>query len=52
MQLSSHIIPSPMGNLFAIAKDDALVLLDFSDSSELNKKKQAIEKRFGSTIQE
>ncbi|MDD2693593.1 MAG: methylated-DNA--[protein]-cysteine S-methyltransferase [Candidatus Gracilibacteria bacterium] len=52
MQLFSQTIPSPIGNLFAIAKDDALILLDFCDSHELEEKKRNIQKSFSSTIQE
>ena len=52
MQLFSSIISSPIGNLFAIAKDGALILLDFYDSHELEAKKRNIQKLFDSTLRE
>jgi methylated-DNA-[protein]-cysteine S-methyltransferase len=35
---SSSIIPSPLGDLVAIASDDHLVMLEFADSEELEEK--------------
>lgn len=38
------IIESPLGNIYTIANEQSLLLLDFSDSSELEKKIKKIEK--------
>jgi hypothetical protein len=35
---SSSIIPSPLGDLVAIASDDHLLMLEFADSEELEEK--------------
>jgi hypothetical protein len=35
---SSSIIPSPLGDLVAIASDDHLVMLEFADSEALEEK--------------
>lgn len=43
MSLSTCIITSPIGELIAIASEDALVFLDFRDSSELQGKIRKIE---------
>ena len=34
----SSIIPSPLGDLVAVASDDHLVMLEFADSEELEEK--------------
>ncbi len=39
----SKIIPSPLGDLIAIASDDHLLMLEFSDSWELDEKIKKIE---------
>ncbi len=44
MTLSCMIIESPLGNIYTIANEQSLLLLDFSDSSELEKKIKKIEK--------
>jgi O6-methylguanine-DNA--protein-cysteine methyltransferase len=38
MQLYQIIIPSPLGDLIAIASDDHLLMLEFADSGELSEK--------------
>jgi hypothetical protein len=38
MSLYQTIIPSPLGDLIAIASDDHLLMLEFADSVELTEK--------------
>lgn len=38
MNYSQIIIPSPLGDLIAIASDDHLVMLEFADSPSIEKK--------------
>jgi O6-methylguanine-DNA--protein-cysteine methyltransferase len=38
MQLYQSIIPSPLGDLLAIASDKHLLMLEFADSEELEEK--------------
>lgn len=46
MTLSSQAIQSPLGDIFLIASNTHLLLLDFSDSQELSKKiKKVIQRR-------
>lgn len=42
MSLSTAIIPSPLGDLFAIASDAQLIMLEFADSKGREKKIQKI----------
>lgn len=51
MTLSSLIIPSPLGDLIAIADDHALHLLEFADHRELSKRLAMLENRLGKKIQ-
>ncbi len=46
MIISSMLIPSPLGDLYALAHEDSLLLLDFYDSCELQHKIWKIEKRY------
>jgi len=43
MPLISLIIPTPIGDILAVATPENLVLLEFSDSSELDYKKIKLE---------
>lgn len=43
MILSSYLIASPLGDIMAIANSKELVLLEFSDSIELDYKKIKLE---------
>ncbi len=46
MQLYQIIIPSPLGDLIAIASDDHLLILEFADSEELEEKISVIARNF------
>lgn len=49
--ISQLIIPSPLGDLSALANKSHLLMLEFADSKEINLKKQKLEKTHGSNIQ-
>lgn len=51
MSLSTAIIPSPLGDLFAIADEHTLHLLEFADHGELSKRLAMLEKRLGKKTQ-
>ena len=44
MQLSSAFINSPLGDLYALADDTHLLMLEFVDSKELSSKKEKVQK--------
>ncbi len=50
MQLYHSIIPSPIWDLYAVADDSCLLLLEFWNSEELENKTHKIEKRYQVTI--
>ena len=46
----SITIVSPLGDLYALADDAYLLMLEFADSKELSSKKEKIQKLSGRTI--
>ncbi len=50
MSLSSSIIHSPLGDLFAISNETSLLFLDFADSREQIAKIQKIEAKYEQKI--
>lgn len=50
MSLSSSIIHSPLGDLFAISDESSLLFLDFADSRELIAKIRKIKEKYGEKI--
>lgn len=52
MSLISTLMPSPLGDLYALSDDTHLLLLEFADSKELEKKISVIAKNAGIKISE
>lgn len=50
MTLSSIIITSPLGDIYAIASDEYLLMTEFADNAELSEKIRKIEKRYNTNI--
>ena len=50
MQLYHSIIPSPIWDIYAVANNDFLLLLEFGNSGELESKTHKIEKRYHTKI--
>ncbi len=50
MQLYHSIIHSPVGDLYAVADNNSLLLLEFGNSGELEIKTNKIEKRYQSKV--
>ncbi len=49
MPIYSTSFSSPLGELTAVADEDTLLLLEFGDSKELQKKQEVIEKGYAVT---
>lgn len=48
--LYQHIVSTPLGNMMCLADDQFLYFLDFTDSADIQKKLQYVQKEAGATI--